>query len=225
MSDEYKFNPETEKRYVIQREKMVKEQIIRRGICDKKVLEALRKVPRHKFVPESQLKYAYSDAPLPIGNNQTISQPYIVALMTELLNVDETSKVLEIGTGSGYQTAILAEMSERVYSIEFVKELAEVADRLLEELGYQNVVVKHGNGYQGLPEQAPFDGIICTAAPKRIPQNLIDQLGIDGRLVVPVGDFYQELVLVTKTEEGIDTRDITGVRFVPMVGDNEHSCE
>lgn len=213
----------TEEEYAKLREKMVDEQIVSRGIRDQKVLEAMRKVPRHKFVSESQLEYAYSDSPLPIGYNQTISQPYIVALMTKCLKLSDMSKVLEIGTGSGYQAAILAEIAKIVYSMEIVEELALSASRLFDELGYKNIEVKHGNGYLGWPEYAPFNRIIITAAPKRIPQNLVDQLELDGRMIVPVGDFYQELILVTKTEKEINQKNITGVRFVPMVGENE--CE
>jgi len=214
--------PKTEEEYTRLREKMVDDQICRRGIRDRRVLEAMRKVPRHKFVPENELEYAYSDTPLSIGYNQTISQPYIVALMTESLRLSDTSKVLEIGTGSGYQTAIIAEIVKTVYTIEIVEELAKSAPLLLDELGYKNIVAKHGNGYLGWPEHAPFDGIIVTAAPKSIPQNLIDQLDFGGRLVIPVGDFYQELVLVTKTEKGIDQKNIAGVRFVPMIGEIEN---
>jgi len=213
---------ETEEEYTKLRERMVDEQIRSRGIRNRRVLEAMRKVPRHKFVPESELKYAYSDIPLPLCSGQTISQPYIVALMTESLELNDTSKVLEIGTGSGYQTAILAEIARIVYTMEIIEELAKSALRLLEELGYKNIVAKCGNGYLGWAEHAPFDGIIVTAAPKRIPQNLIAQLDLGGRIVIPVGDFYQDLVIGTKTEKGIDQKIITGVRFVPMTGEFEN---
>lgn len=218
MFNRSKVIPKTEEEYANLREKMVENQICRRGVSDQRVLEAMRKVPRHKFVLEYELDFAYSDTPLPIGYSQTISQPYIVALMTESLKLDETSKVLEIGTGSGYQTAILAELVEIVYSIEIVKELAESASRLLDELGYENIVAKHGNGYLGWPEYAPFDAIIVAAAPKNIPQNLTDQLDIGGRMAIPVGVSFQELVLATKTERGLDQENISGVRFVPMTG-------
>lgn len=211
--------PKTEEEFARQREKMVDNQIRRRGVSDRRVLAAMRKVPRHKFVPENELEYAYNDTPLPIGCSQTISQPYIVALMTESLKLDETSRVLEIGTGSGYQTAVLAELFETVYSIEIVEELAKFASHLFDELGYKNIVAKYGNGFLGWPEHAPFDGIIVTAAPKNIPQNLIDQLDIGGRMAIPVGAFFQELVLATKTEKGLDRENITGVRFVPMTGE------
>jgi len=210
--------PKTEEEFAKLRERMVKEQIYNRGVRDQNVLEAMRKVPRHKFVPKSELEYAYNDSPLPIGHNQTISQPYIVALMTEKLELDETSKVLEIGTGSGYQTAILAEIAQKVYTIEIIKELAESVLSLFDELGYENIIAKHGNGYLGLPEYAPFYGIIVTAAPKDIPQTLIEQLKIGGRMVIPVGNFYQELVIIKKTEEGLEKENIVGVRFVPMTG-------
>lgn len=221
MFNKSKGSSKTEEEYTKLREKMVKEQIRRRGIRNQRILEAMRKVPRHKFVPETQVRYAYNDNPLPIGYNQTISQPYIVALMTERLELDDTSKVLEIGTGSGYQAAVIAEIAEIVYSMEIVEELASSTSRLLDGLGYENIVVKQGNGYLGWSEHAPFDGIILTAAPKEMPQNLIDQLDFDGRMIAPVGGFYQELVLVTKTEKGIDKKNITGVRFVPMVGEDE----
>lgn len=221
MFNKSKGSSKTEEEYTKLREKMVKEQIRRRGIRNQRILEVMRKVPRHKFVPETQVRYAYNDNPLPIGYNQTISQPYIVALMTERLELDDTSKVLEIGTGSGYQAAVIAEIAEIVYSMEIVEELASSTSRLLDGLGYENIVVKQGNGYLGWSEHAPFDGIILTAAPKEMPQNLIDQLDFDGRMIAPVGGFYQELVLVTKTEKGIDKKNITGVRFVPMVGEDE----
>lgn len=211
--------PKTEDKFARQREKMVDNQIRRRGVSDRRVLAAMRKVPRHKFIPEDELDYAYNDTPLPIGCSQTISQPYIVALMTESLKLDETSKVLEIGTGSGYQTAVLAEIVDTVYSIEIVEELVKSASHLFDELGYRNIVAKYGNGFLGWPEHAPFDGIIVTAAPKSIPQNLINQLDIGGRMAIPVGTFFQELVLATKTEKGLDQENITGVRFVPMTGE------
>ncbi len=198
---------------------MVEAQIERRDVTDSLVLEAMRTVPRHLFVPESYRQESYRDGPLPIGHDQTISQPYIVALMTELLQIDSTSKVLEIGTGSGYQAAILAEISDSVYSIEIIPELAHRADTLLDSLGYADVHVRAGDGYRGWPEAAPFDAIIVTAAPPKIPQPLVDQLKVGGRMVIPVGEFYQELLLVQKTEKGVIKKSIIPVRFVPMTGE------
>jgi len=199
------------------REKMVKEQM--RDVKSKSVLDAMRKVPRHLFVPKSSLNSAYDDGPLPIGHGQTISQPYIVALMTELLNLAKDKKVLEIGTGSGYQTAVLAELAYLVYTIEIVERLVEPAKTLLKSLGYENIVFKYGDGYHGWIEEAPFDAIIVTAAPAYIPEPLIEQLKIDGRMVLPVGEYYQDLILVTKTEQGTKQRNVTPVRFVPMTGE------
>jgi len=204
-----------------ERSKMVDEQIVRRGVVDTLVLAAMRKVPRHEFVPEAYRNYAYADEPLPIGDGQTISQPYIVALMTETLNINKDSRVLEIGTGSGYQAAVLAEIAEEVYSIEIIESLATRASETLERLGYKNVKVKCGDGYRGWPEEAPFDAIIVTAAPGHIPQPLIDQLRVGGRMSIPVGDAYQELIVVTKKEKGITKQDIIPVRFVPMTGEAE----
>jgi protein-L-isoaspartate(D-aspartate) O-methyltransferase len=200
---------------------MVERQIAARDVKDKRVLEAMRKVERHKFVPPSQVPYAYYDQPLPIGEGQTISQPYIVALMTELLEPKPTDTVLEVGTGSGYQAAVLADLVKEVYSIEIVPSLAESAKERLERLGYKNVVVKAGDGYQGWKEHAPFDGIIVTAAPDHVPQPLVDQLKEGGRLVIPVGDFFQELIVITKTKTGIQKRTSIPVRFVPMTGEAE----
>ncbi|MEW5923341.1 MAG: protein-L-isoaspartate(D-aspartate) O-methyltransferase [Candidatus Zixiibacteriota bacterium] len=198
---------------------MVEQQIIRRDITDKNVLQAMRTVPRHLFVPEDYRSQAYHDGPLPIGQGQTISQPYIVAIMTELLGIDSTSKVLEIGTGSGYQAAVLAEISDSVYSIEIISKLAWHADSLLDSLGYTSVNIRAGDGYAGWPEAAPFDGIIVTAAAPRIPQPLIDQLKVGGRMVIPVGDFSQELMLITIEEEKVIKQNIIPVRFVPMTGE------
>lgn len=202
-----------------ERNRMVDEQIVRRGVSDVQVLAAMRKVPRHEFVPESYREYAYADEPLPIGEGQTISQPYIVALMTESLRIGKDSRVLEIGTGSGYQAAVLAEIAKEVYSIEIIESLASGAKATLERLGYDNVHVRAGDGYRGWPEKAPFDAIIVTAAPPHIPEPLIEQLNVGGRLSIPVGDVYQELVLITKTEDGVVKKDVLPVRFVPMTGE------
>lgn len=206
-------------KYAIEREKMVSDQIIMRGVKDNLVLSAMRKVPRHEFVPEDKKKYAYEDRPLEIGEDQTISQPYIVALMTELLGLKGDEKVLEIGTGSGYQAAILAEIVKEVYTIEIIKSLADNAEERLKRLGYNNITVKCGDGYQGWKEHAPFDGIIVTAAPDHIPQPLIEQLKVGGRLVIPVGSVFQELKLITKTDKGIIEKNVIPVRFVPMTGE------
>jgi protein-L-isoaspartate(D-aspartate) O-methyltransferase len=202
---------------MIKRNKMVEEQIIQRGIHDEKILYALRKVERHLFVPNESSAFAYADHPLSIGHKQTISQPYIVAYMTDAAKLNAKDKVLEIGTGSGYQAAILAEIISMVYSIEIIQELAESAQQRLDDLGYDNILIKHGDGYQGWNEHAPFDAIIVTAAPKEIPQKLIEQLAIGGRMVIPIGSFNQELYLITKTQEGIKKTLLIPVRFVPMV--------
>jgi protein-L-isoaspartate(D-aspartate) O-methyltransferase len=280
--------------YALMRERMVSNQIARRGVSDKLVLSAMRKVPRHLFVPEELLfsiemkfgdeldnkggisqelrqefednghilsqnvsisvtkqgavwfvtdkdsgkryfvektgdklgiypekmrRFAYEDRPLPIGEEQTISQPYIVALMTELLGLKGGEKVLEIGTGSGYQAAVLAEIAKEVYTIEIIESLANTAEERLQKMGYKNITVKWGDGYQGWEEHAPFDGVIVTAAPDHIPQPLVDQLKIGGRMVIPVGDYFQELKLLTKTEEGVKEKNVIPVRFVPMTGE------
>jgi len=202
------------------REAMVGEQIIARGVSDHNVLAALRGVPRHRFVPRPLVPQAYSDRPLPIGNGQTISQPYIVAFMSELLDLRKSHKVLEIGTGCGYQAAVLSGLAGKVYSMEIVKELGVQARERLQTLGYDNVVVRIGNGYAGWPEQAPFDRIILTAAPNELPQALVDQLKPGGKLVAPVGPVYgnQELVVVTKDAQGkVRRQSVLPVRFVPMV--------
>jgi protein-L-isoaspartate(D-aspartate) O-methyltransferase len=201
------------------REKMVDTQIKARGVKDPRVLSAMLKVERHRFVPEEYLNSAYSDQPLPIGEGQTISQPYIVALMTELLKLKGDEKVLEIGTGSGYQAAILAELAKEVYSIEIIESLASMANNRLLELGYQNIKVKAGDGYLGWPEAAPFDALIVTAAPDHIPKPLIDQLKEGGRMVVPVGTYTQELKKIIKRSGKIETTDIIPVIFVPMTGE------
>jgi protein-L-isoaspartate(D-aspartate) O-methyltransferase len=203
------------------RERMVKEQIIKRGIKNKRVIKAMRKVQRHQFVPKEYEHLAYSDQPLPIGYEQTISQPYIVALMTELLNLGDNERVLEIGTGSGYQAAILAELTKEVYTIEILEPLATSAKTRLKRLGYENVTVKYGDGYKGWSEHAPFDGIIVTCASEHIPEPLMEQLKIGGRMVIPVGKYLQELVLITKTEDGIKRKSVAPVAFVPMTGEAE----
>ncbi|HVE66135.1 MAG TPA: protein-L-isoaspartate(D-aspartate) O-methyltransferase, partial [Thermoanaerobaculia bacterium] len=179
-------------------------------------------VPRHEFVPPTLIARAYENRPLPIGEGQTISQPYIVALMTELLELKPSSRVLEIGTGSGYQSAVLAELASQVYTIEIVPELASLAGSRLKELDYGNVSVREGDGYRGWPEHAPFDAIIVTAAPERIPQPLLDQLAPGGIMVIPVGGFFQELKVFRKSGDGrITEKDILPVRFVPMTGEVE----
>jgi protein-L-isoaspartate(D-aspartate) O-methyltransferase len=199
--------------------KMVEEQIVSRGIKDAKLIAAVKKIPRHLFVEEALQNQAYSDHPLPIGEKQTISQPYMVALITEALLLSGKEKVLEIGTGSGYQTAILAELSEKVFSIERIRSLAIRARKLLYELGYFNVEIKIFDGTFGWMEESPFDAIIVTAGSPDIPQPLIDQLAMGGRLVIPVGDaFVQDLFRVTKAEEGIKKEDLGGCRFVKLIG-------
>ncbi len=201
------------------REKMVEAQIKARGVKDPRVLSALLKVERHRFVPKEYLNSAYADQPLPIGEGQTISQPYIVALMTELLELKGNERVLEIGTGSGYQAAVLAELAKEVYTVEIVESLASTAKNRLLELGYQNVRLKSGDGYLGWPEAAPFDAILVTAAPDHIPKPLIDQLREGGRMVLPVGSYVQELKKIVKRSEKIETTDIIPVLFVPMTGE------
>lgn len=196
---------------------MVKTQIQDRGVSDQRVLNAMRSVKRHEFVPGMPVNEAYADHPLPIGNGQTISQPYIVALMTELCQLRGTEKVLEIGTGSGYQAAVLSLLAREVHSIELVESLGIAAKTRLGRLGYANVTVYIGDGYQGLPKQAPFDVIILTAAPPVVPKNLIDQLAEGGILVAPEGEFMQELLRMRKTHGQVSRETITYVRFVPMI--------
>ena len=200
-----------------ERRRMVDQQIRARGIKSGPVLDAMVRVSRHLFVPPDVRHQAYEDTPLPIGYGQTISQPYIVAYMTEALEVLPAHRVLEIGTGSGYQAAVLAGLVRQVYSIEIVAELAESARRTLTAAGYRNVDVRTGNGYAGWPEHAPFDRIIVTAAPPEIPQALVDQLAIGGRMVVPVGTLLQEIVVVSKGARGVSETRTIPVRFVPMV--------
>jgi len=203
---------------VAARDRMVDEQIVSRGITDKAVLGAMRRVPRHELVPPEMRARAYSDQPLPIGFDQTISQPAIVARMTELAAVRKGSRVLEIGTGSGYQAAVLAAMGADVYTIEIVEPLGKRAARDLARLGYGNVKTRIGDGYQGWPEAAPFDAVIVTAAPPRVPEPLKRQLKPGGRLVIPVGEAVQELVVITRTDKGFTEQRMHRVGFVPMTG-------
>ena len=201
---------------------MVDRQIRRRGVTDQDVLEAMERVPRHEFVPDEFQSQAYADRPLPIGYGQTISQPYIVALMTELLKLQTTDRVLEIGTGSGYQAAILAEIVAEVYTVEIVEPLAVEARGRLKRLGYENVHAIHADGYFGWEEHAPYDAIIVTCAPDHIPQPLVQQLKEEARLVIPVGPpgGYQTLWQVTKVGDEIEKRNVTGVLFVPLTGEH-----
>jgi protein-L-isoaspartate(D-aspartate) O-methyltransferase len=203
--------------YAMQRSSMVREQIEARGVRDVRVLDALRRVPRERFVLPEAVGSAYADNPLPIGSGQTISQPYIVAVMTEAAAIAADSVVLEIGTGSGYQTAILGELAREVYSIEVIPALATRAASVLRELAYDNVHLKVGDGYAGWPEHAPFDAIVVTAAPPTLPEALRQQLKIGGRLVVPVGTDDQHLMLIRRTPDGFTKQRLMGVRFVPMV--------
>lgn len=206
--------------------KMVEEQVVARGIKDARVIAAMRKVPRHLFVEEALQNQAYSDRPLPIGEKQTISQPYMVALMSEALQLTGKEKVLEIGAGSGYQTAILAEMARQVFSVERILSLTMKARMLLINLGYTNVEVKFSDGTEGWIGESPFDAIIVTAGSPDIPQPLVDQLAVGGRLVIPVGDeSVQDLVRLTKTEEGIKREDLGGCRFVKLIGKHGWSEE
>ncbi len=202
-----------------QRHMMVERQLAGRDITDQRVLDAMMAVRRHEFVTPDYRSEAYIDDPLPIGFGQTISQPYIVALMTQLAEVDSSSRVLEIGTGSGYQAAVLAELTAQVYSIEIVEPLCRRADSTLATLGYENVSIRCGDGYRGWPEAAPFDAIVVTAAPEHVPQPLIDQLKIGGRLIIPVGGNSQDLRRITKTTAGAVSESIIPVRFVPMTGE------
>jgi protein-L-isoaspartate(D-aspartate) O-methyltransferase len=200
------------------RSEMVDRQIVARGVTNERVLDAMRRVPRHLFVPEALRHAAYEDTPLPIGFAQTISQPYIVAAMSEALDPQPTDRVLEVGTGSGYQAAVLAEIVARVYSIEIVEELGLRARADLAAAGYDNVDVRIGDGYAGLPDEAPFDGIIVTAAPPVVPPPLVEQLAMGARLVIPVGESFQELRVLTRTEDGMTEETLLPVRFVPMTG-------
>ena len=200
------------------RQRMVREQVVARGINDQKVIHAMLSVPRHLFVPANYERMAYEDRPLPIGEGQTISQPYIVALMTETLDLNKNMRVLEIGTGSGYQAAILAKIVREVYTIEIIESLGEKAEKLLSGLGYDNVHVKIGDGYKGWPGKAPFDAIIVTCAPTDIPQPLKEQLKEGGRMIIPVGgSIVQELALLEKKKGKLEKKVVAPVRFVPMV--------
>jgi protein-L-isoaspartate(D-aspartate) O-methyltransferase len=201
-----------------QRSRMVDSQLRARDIRDPRVLSAMREVPRHLFVPEAERADAYGDFPLPIGYAQTISQPYIVGFMSQALEVSPAHKVLEIGTGSGYQAAILGRLAREVYTIEIVAPLAERSRVLLQDLGFTNVHVRTGNGYLGWPEQAPFDRIMVTAAPADVPPALVEQLKIGGRMAIPVGTTNQQLRIMRRTENGMETIDTLPVRFVPMTG-------
>lgn len=200
----------------IERKRMVEQQLRARDIRSQPVLDAMRKVPRHLFVPDSQRAMAYRDSPLTIGHGQTISQPYIVAFMTEALNIAPEHRVLEVGTGSGYQAAVLAELAKDVYTIEIVPELAERARNTLSSLGYRNVYIRTGNGYLGWPEHAPYDRIIVTAAPNEVPPALLQQLKIGGVMAIPVGSLIQELRILRRTATGTETLRRLPVQFVPM---------
>ena len=205
--------------WTAERASMVAGQIYARGVRDPRVLEALRTVPRHRFVPDQLQDNAYADTALQIGWDQTISQPYIVAYMTEAMQIPTGGKVLEIGTGSGYQAAVLAEIARAVYTIEIVPQLAEQSGRILDQLGYDAVHTRVGDGYRGWPEQAPFDAIIVTAAPDHVPPALVEQLAVGARLIIPVGRFSQDMRIVTKTADGSTSETTIPVRFVPMTGE------
>lgn len=196
---------------------MVSTQIKSRGIKDVNVLEAMEKVPRHLFVPENMRKLAYNDEPLPIGNGQTISQPYIVAYMTEVLQLSVEEKVLEVGTGSGYQAAVLAEIAKEVFTVEIIDGLSKNAQEVLQEEGYTNIHFRVGDGSYGWEENAPYDAIMVTAAPSEVPKALQDQLKIGGRMIVPVGDAFQELVLIVREKRKFKKKKLLPVRFVPLV--------
>ena len=201
-----------------ERDQMVDQQIVARGVSDPAVITAMRHVPRHRFVLEGDALEAYGDYPISIGHKQTISQPFIVAFMTEALKLQPQDRVLEIGTGSGYQAAVLAHIVSQVFTIEIVEPLAKRAERILSEVGCGNVTVRTGDGYQGWPEEAPFQAIILTAAPDHVPEPLIEQLAIGGRLVLPVGEEPQSLVLIHRTEDGYTKTELIAVTFVPMTG-------
>lgn len=207
-----------EEEFRIARQQMIDSQLRRRGIDDPAVLAAMDEVPRHHFVPSAHQQDSYGDHPLPIGEGQTISQPYVVALMVQLLEPTGRERVLEVGTGSGYHAAVLSRTVSAVFSIEIVEPLGQRATSVLEQLGYDNVHLRIGDGYEGWPEQAPFDAILLTAAPPRVPEPLLEQLVVGGRMVLPLGDHDQELLVLTRTEDGFERRMVAPVRFVPMTG-------
>ena len=208
------------------RRQMIELDLRGRDIVDERVLSVMARIPRHRFVPEALRDLAYSDRALPIGHGQTISQPYIVALMTQLVRPGPQSRALDVGTGSGYQAAVLAELCKEVYSIEILEPLAEEARQRLESLGYKNITVRCGDGYKGWPEKAPFDVIVVAAAPDHVPQPLVDQLAIGGRMVIPVGQmYYQTLMLIEKQADGsVVRRPVEAVRFVPMTGEAQQKA-
>lgn len=211
-----------EPEFKLRRLQMVEQQIQQRGISDPRVLAALRRVPRHRFVDPAWMDAAYTDRALPISQGQTISQPYIVAYMTAAAQLSPTAIVLEIGTGSGYQTAILAELAREVYSVERIPALAERAQATLQHLGYTNIHIRVADGYQGWPEFAPYDAIVVTAAPKEVPTALLEQLAPQGRLVIPVGEWHQDIQVITQTPEGLRLETTLPVQFVPMVAGLPH---
>ena len=200
------------------REEMVDSQLVEKGITDQKVLEVMRRVPRHRFIPHAQRDQAYGDFPLPIGYGQTISQPFIVAYMTQALGLETHEKVLEIGTGSGYQAAILAQLCRKVFTIEIIEPLGRQAQATFADLGYGNITGRIGDGFRGWPDEAPFDAIILTAAPPYVPAPLLDQLAIGGRLILPEGEAFQRLVIIRKTKKGYQRTELLPVAFVPMTG-------
>ncbi|MGI9534079.1 MAG: protein-L-isoaspartate(D-aspartate) O-methyltransferase [Thermodesulfobacteriota bacterium] len=211
------------KQYINKRNDMVSNQIIARNIKDTNLIEAMLNVPRHIFVPEKYMEFAYDDGPLPIGYEQTISQPYIVALMTELLELNRGDRVLEIGTGSGYQAAILYAIGCEVYTVEIIEPLGKKAKKTFDSIGYDKINCKIGDGYEGWEEYAPFDKIIVTAAPRKIPEPLIDQLALGGKMVIPVKNDHQELKLFKKTKEKLLIKNVAPVMFVPMTGEAQIS--
>lgn len=222
LEKEYELKPGDTEKFVLSRKKMIKEQIVARGVKDPAVLKAIAETPRHRFVLENLEPSAYDDTPLPIGENQTISQPFIVAYMTEALELRGDERVLEVGTGSGYQTAILSEIVSEVYSVEINEDLVIQAALRFKRMGLTNIRLRYYDGYKGWAEEAPFDRIIVTAAPDHIPQSLIDQLKIGGKMVIPVGDGDQELILVTKINKENYSKDVRiPVRFVPMLREEE----
>lgn len=209
----------TEQVYTMEREQMIEKQMVARDIVDQCVLDAIKRVPRHEFVPTARRHLAYRDSALPIGHQQTISQPYIVALMTQLVEPTPEKKALDIGTGSGYQAAVLAEIVKSVHSIEIVEPLAKEARDRLQTLGYENITVRHGDGYQGWKTEAPFDIIIVAAAPDHIPQPLVDQLAPNGKMVIPIGKYSQNLLVIEKQADGtVVKKNVAAVAFVPMTG-------